>query len=169
MSFLISPFKFKINIIIPFIYKFVNIRYKDFENRFVFNDIKWIYTCTTNKGLGINLYNSNDYYKSLSVDCTHHTYENYSESKPLIQQYFSVYILKCSDSIYYAGYTSDIYTKLKQYRNGTGCTYNKTRTPVELVDTEELPDKPSALKREKQIKKLTVFDKEKLIEKSRVN
>nr|WP_038276042.1 GIY-YIG nuclease family protein [Ruminiclostridium papyrosolvens] len=82
---------------------------------------------------------------------------------------FKVYILSCSDGTYYTGYTSDLQKRLQQHQEGHGCTYTKTRTPVELVYTEELPDKPSALKREKQIKKLTIFDKEKLIEKSRAN
>lgn len=82
---------------------------------------------------------------------------------------YYVYILRCSDGSYYTGYTSDIQKRLKQHQDGSGSTYTKTQTPVELVYREELPDKPSALKREKQIKKLTIFDKEKLIEKSRVN
>ncbi|WES36580.1 GIY-YIG nuclease family protein [Ruminiclostridium papyrosolvens DSM 2782] len=81
---------------------------------------------------------------------------------------FFVYILKCIDGSYYTGYTSDINKRLHQHKSGYGCTYTKTRTPVELVYSEELPDKPSALKREKQIKKLDTYKKEQLIEKSRI-
>jgi len=117
-------------------------------------------------GLGINFKTAISYFNKFNIDnsqevvdcCTNDNKErNY------------VYILKCIDDSYYTGYTSNISKRLNEHQNGTGCTYTKSRTPVELVYTEELPDKPSALKREKHIKKLTIFEKEKLIQKSRVN
>lgn len=81
---------------------------------------------------------------------------------------FYVYILKRCDSSYYTGYTSNLNKRLKQHKNGIGSKYTKTKLPVELVYYEELDDKSFAIKRENQIKKLTVFEKEKLIEKSRM-
>ena len=113
----------------------------------------------------INFYN---YYNINGIHEMNNGKNSTSQAVSNISNYI-VYILSCSDGTYYTGYTSDIKKRLKQHQDGTGCTYTKTRTPVELVYTEELPDKSSALKREKQIKKLTIFDKEKLIKKSRVN
>ena len=131
------------------------------------------------KGLGLNINTVITHYKQLNIDSMNEIDDgNYSSNsnnslsrEKILNNVanYHIYILRCSDSSYYTGYTSDLQRRLQQHQNGTGCTYTKTRTPVELVYTEELPDKPSALKREKQIKKLTIFDKEKLIEKSRVN
>jgi Predicted endonuclease containing a URI domain len=123
-------------------------------------------------GTGINISTVMNYYKALNIDSAYnleldHNFM-YVEQSVKTSRYY-IYILKCNDGSYYTGYTSNLQKRLQQHQEGTGCTYTKTRTPVELVYTEELPDKPSALKREKQIKKLTIFDKEKLIEKSRVN
>ena len=124
-------------------------------------------------GLGINLKTIMNYHKSLNIInasvVQQSRVELLSGSTKETKNLYYIYILKCIDGSYYTGYTSDLQKRLQQHQNGTGCTYTKTRTPVELVYSEELPDKPSALKREKQIKKLTIFDKEKLIEKSREN
>lgn len=117
-------------------------------------------------GLGINFKTAISYCNKFNIDnAVEVSGSSYYDNK--VSNY--VYILKCKDGSYYTGYTSNISKRLNEHQNGTGCTYTKTRTPVELVYTEVLSDKPSALKREKQIKKLTVFEKEKLIEKSRVN
>ncbi len=62
---------------------------------------------------------------------------------------FYVYILKCCDSSYYTGYTSNLNKRLKQHKNGIGSKYTKTRLPVELVYYEELDDKSFVIKREK--------------------
>lgn len=126
--------------------------------------------------LGINISTIVSYYNNLNMNATfeisninkNEDIQKVSTNIASTYKYY-VYILRCYDYSFYTGYTSDLQKRLQQHQNGTGCTYTKTRTPVELVYTEELPDKPSALKREKQIKKLTIFDKEKLIEKSRAN
>lgn len=122
------------------------------------------------KGLGMNIATTINYYKYYNISGIHEIdVDKDSSSQKISNISYIVYILLCSDGTYYTGYTTNLQNRLKQHQEGTGCTYTKTRTPVELVYVEELPDKPSALKREKQIKKLTIFDKEKLIEKSRVN
>lgn len=112
-----------------------------------------------------NIYNINNSYEIKSIQDTSELFS--LTPKGLFT--YNVYILKCNDGSYYTGFTSDLNKRVTQHQNGTGCTYTKTRTPVELVYKEELPDKSSALKREKQIKKLTIFEKEQLIEKSRAN
>lgn len=92
-----------------------------------------------------------------------------NESIPSVNDGYYVYILKCSDGSYYTGYTANLYNRVLQHKSGTGCIYTKTRTPLELVYKENLPNNSTSLKREKQIKKLTIFDKERLIEKSRLD
>ena len=130
--------------------------------------------CIVINGLGLNISTVMTYYKELNATNTFELeYSNIdstiNRSIQTDKEIYYIYMLKCYDGSYYTGYTSDLQKRIQQHQNGTGCTYTKTRTPVELVYTEELQDKPSALKREKQIKKLTIFDKEKLIKKSRAN
>jgi putative endonuclease len=123
------------------------------------------------KGLGLNPATVTGYYKALGINNSNEGFFSSYESITRLnatKKYF-VYILKCSDGSYYTGYTSNIDDRLKQHSSGTGSNYTKTRTPVRLVYTEDFSNKLSALKREKQIKKLTVFEKEQLIEKSRMN
>lgn len=121
-------------------------------------------------GLGININTAIAYYKSLNI-------ENMSSisnipaciGSDFYAENFYVYILQCSDGSYYTGYTSNLSKRLTAHQNGYGCTYTKKRVPVELVYNEDFPDKKSAMKREKQIKKLSIYDKVRLIEKSRAD
>ncbi len=65
---------------------------------------------------------------------------------------YYVYILESlKDGRYYIGSTSDVGKRLN-FHNAGKQRSTKNRTPFKLVYTEELPDKPSALQREKQIK-----------------
>lgn len=78
---------------------------------------------------------------------------------------YTVYMLHCSDDSYYVGYTSDIERRLYMHQHGCGSKYTFKRTPVKLIYTEQLPDKLSAMRREKQIKKYSIYEKENLIQK----
>ncbi len=121
------------------------------------------------KGLGISAAATLEYYKFLNIDSMQQiNYLDESRSTLNYNDYF-IYILHCNDDSYYTGYTSNLNNRIKQHTSGFGCTYTKRRLPVELVYFEKLSDKSSAIKREKQIKKLTTFEKENLINKSRMN
>ena len=74
-----------------------------------------------------------------------------------------VYILRCGDGTLYTGITDDIPRRLAAHRAGKGAKYTRGRGPLELVYTEQVPDKSAALRREYQIKRLTRQEKEKLI------
>ena len=74
-----------------------------------------------------------------------------------------VYILRCGDGTLYTGVTDDVQRRLAAPRAGKGGKYNRGRGPLELVYTQEQPDKSAALRREFQIKKLTRPQKERLI------
>ena len=70
-----------------------------------------------------------------------------------------VYILRCSDDTLYTGWTNDLEKRIKAHSNGTGAKYTRGRGPVELVYFEEFDDKKDAMKREYEIKKLSIDDR----------
>jgi putative endonuclease len=76
---------------------------------------------------------------------------------------FYCYILECSDGTYYTGWSSDPERRLREHNSGKGARYTRSRRPVRLVYAEELPDKSSALKRERAIKALSRPKKTRLI------
>ena len=74
-----------------------------------------------------------------------------------------VYILRCGDNTLYTGITDDVPRRLAAHRAGKGAKYTRGRGPLELVYTEQLPDKSTALRREIEIKRLRRAEKERLI------
>ena len=74
------------------------------------------------------------------------------------------YILECSDGTFYTGWSTDPERRERQHNAGRGARYTRDRRPVRLVYVEQLPDKPSALRRELRIKRLPREKKLKLIE-----
>lgn len=76
------------------------------------------------------------------------------------QPQFFVYILRCSDSSYYVGYTEDIQKRISDHNNGNGAKWTAARRPVELVYQESHSDQTSAVRRESQIKKWSRAKKE---------
>ena len=75
-----------------------------------------------------------------------------------------VYILRCADGTFYTGYTTDPERRTRVHNSGKGAKYTRSRTPVELIHTEEFEDKREAQRREYAIKQLTRAEKEQLIE-----
>ena len=73
------------------------------------------------------------------------------------------YILECIDGTFYTGWSTDPQRRERQHNLGCGARYTRDRRPVRLVYVEELPDKPSALRRELKIKRLPRKKKLKLI------
>lgn len=65
-----------------------------------------------------------------------------------------VYMLRCKDGSLYTGWTNDLEHRLAMHSSGRGAKYTRGRAPLELVYSEELPDKEAALRRECAIKKL---------------
>ncbi len=64
------------------------------------------------------------------------------------------YLLECADGSYYTGWTLDPIRREKQHNSGQGARYTKFHRPVKLVYVEEQPDLTSAMRREREIKKL---------------
>ena len=64
-----------------------------------------------------------------------------------------VYIVRCSDGTLYTGWAMDVVARIKAHNSGRGARYTRTRRPVKLVYSEELPIRAEAMKRERQIKR----------------
>lgn len=76
------------------------------------------------------------------------------------------YMLRCKDNSIYSGYTTDLDRRLEVHNSGKGAKYTRARLPVKLEYFEEFEDKKEALKREREFKKYTHTEKEKIIKNS---
>ena len=65
------------------------------------------------------------------------------------------YLLQCADKTLYCGITNDLDKRLAAHNAGAGAKYTRGRTPLQLVYAEPCADKSAALKRERQIKRLS--------------
>lgn len=75
---------------------------------------------------------------------------------------FYCYILECTDGTYYTGWTTDPERRLKQHNKGIASRYTRSRLPVKIVYLEPQPDRTTAMKRERVIKRLSREKKKKL-------
>ncbi|HXC15922.1 MAG TPA: GIY-YIG nuclease family protein [Holophagaceae bacterium] len=66
-----------------------------------------------------------------------------------------LYLLRCGDGTLYCGIALDVQARLKQHQEGKGAKYTRGRGPLELVYEEACGTKPDALKRERQVKRLS--------------
>ncbi|MDD3169083.1 MAG: GIY-YIG nuclease family protein [Eubacteriales bacterium] len=73
-----------------------------------------------------------------------------------------IYILQCADGTLYTGWTTDLESRVKAHNSGSGAKYTRGRGPVRLLYSEAFETKGEALKREKQIQKMTRARKLKL-------
>lgn len=64
-----------------------------------------------------------------------------------------VYVLECSDGSLYTGISNNPEKRFLEHKNGKGGRYTKSHKPTEIVYLEQVRDKPTALKRELQIKR----------------
>ncbi len=74
------------------------------------------------------------------------------------------YIVQCSDGTFYTGWTNDIKKRGLTHNAGKGAKYTRSRTPVKLVYLEQSESKEKAMRREAQIKRLSRYEKEQLIQ-----
>ena len=68
---------------------------------------------------------------------------------------FYVYILLCCDGSFYTGYTKDLEARTKLHENGKGAKYTKSHKPKRIAYVELFDSRTEAMKREKEIKKLS--------------
>ena len=68
---------------------------------------------------------------------------------------YYVYIIQCEGNSFYTGYTRNLNSRMRLHLNGKGARYTKMHRPEKVVYTEELGSIAEAMRREKQIKRLT--------------
>ncbi len=68
---------------------------------------------------------------------------------------YVIYILRCADGSLYTDITTDLERRVTVHNSGKGAKYTRSCLPVEPVWWERVPDKPTALRREFEIKKLS--------------
>jgi len=75
---------------------------------------------------------------------------------------YYVYVLMCKDGAFYTGYTQDVKARMKLHRLGRGARYARTHPPEKVVYLEKFETRSEAMKREREIKRLTHAEKLKL-------
>ena len=78
---------------------------------------------------------------------------------------YKVYILRTSSNTLYVGQTNNLEKRLKEHKDkkGKGSKYLRSFKSFELVYNETHPTRSKALRREIELKKLSHFQKERLI------
>ena len=72
-----------------------------------------------------------------------------------------VYIIRCKDKSLYTGVTNDLERRFDAHKKGKGAKYTRSHKPQKIVFFEKYDNNILALRREREIKKLT--RKEKLV------
>lgn len=80
-------------------------------------------------------------------------------------KHYWVYILRCENNTFYTGYTNDLAKRYKSHVDGTGrCKYTRSFKPLGIAQSWLISDsKALAMQLEREIKKLSRVDKEKII------
>src|SRR5690606_17861767 len=88
-----------------------------------------------------------------------------AQSRPSHQMnFYFVYILKCSDGLFYTGITDDISRRYAEHQNGLNkSAFTYRRRPVQLVFQQEFNDVLQAIHFEKKVKKWSAQKKLALI------
>ncbi|MCW4045624.1 MAG: GIY-YIG nuclease family protein [Candidatus Bathyarchaeota archaeon] len=68
---------------------------------------------------------------------------------------YYVYVILCVDGSFYTGYTKNIDARIRLHESGKGARYTKMHKPQKVAYIELFSSRAEAMKREKQIKKLT--------------
>jgi predicted GIY-YIG superfamily endonuclease len=63
-----------------------------------------------------------------------------------------VYILECGDGSLYVGIAEDVERRVAAHSAGRGAKFTRGRRPLRVVYAEAHPDKPSARRREIELK-----------------
>ena len=75
-----------------------------------------------------------------------------------------VYILYCQNGNYYTGFTNDLQKRFQSHLNGTASKYTRSFKPLHIAQSWQITQsKAFAMKIEREIKKLSRAQKEKII------
>ena len=75
---------------------------------------------------------------------------------------YFVYIIQCIDGSFYTGYTKNLEARTKLHNAGRGARYTRLHKPKEIVYVELFESRSTAIRREKQIKRMSHEQKNKL-------
>ena len=77
---------------------------------------------------------------------------------------FSLYIVRCADGALYTGIATDVEKRLAEHASGPrGAKFLRGRGPLEVVFTETVGNRASALRLEHRVKQLTRAQKLELV------
>ena len=76
---------------------------------------------------------------------------------------FYVYILLCVDGSFYTGYTKNVDERARLHASGKGARYTRVHKPRKVAYVELCDSRGKAMKREREIKKMTHQQKSNLI------
>jgi len=76
---------------------------------------------------------------------------------------FYVYILLCRDGSFYTGYTKNIDARTRLHASGKGARYTRMHKPKRVAYVELFNSRAKAMKREREIKKMSHQQKLNLI------
>jgi putative endonuclease len=65
------------------------------------------------------------------------------------------YMVQCSDGTLYTGWAFDVQARVHAHNAGRGARYTRARRPVCLRFWERHPDRGAAMRRERQLKRLS--------------
>ena len=68
---------------------------------------------------------------------------------------FYVYILLCVDGSFYTGYTKNVDARMRLHKSGKGARYTRVHKPQKVAYVEICDSRAKAMKREREIKKMT--------------
>jgi putative endonuclease len=68
---------------------------------------------------------------------------------------YYVYMVLCEGNNFYTGYTKNLDSRMKLHMKGKGATYTRIHKPKRIVYVEEYGSIAEAMRREKNIKKLS--------------
>ena len=68
---------------------------------------------------------------------------------------FYVYILLCVDGSFYTGYTKNVDERARLHASGKGARYTRVHKPRKVAYVELCDSRGKAMKREREIKKMT--------------
>ena len=64
-----------------------------------------------------------------------------------------IYLLRCADGTLYTGWTYDLSKRVHAHQTGRGARYTRTRRPIRLIYSEQLPSRREAMRREIVLKR----------------
>lgn len=70
-------------------------------------------------------------------------------------QAWFVYMIECVNSSLYTGIAKNVEKRFQMHTKGKGAKYTKIHKPIRIVYTEKMANHSEALKREREIKKLS--------------